>query len=346
MEVSQCGSLPTHVPRWLARRPYAAAQLLRWRNRCRLQPGQVLGIAALCVAAGVGVLAAPRTGVVLRWLAASPLVTLAIAACLFGLCAVRRNERLRSDEATSWLAALPVPGAAIPRLIWATGMPLVAVVLWLALACGAGTIGMAAAQRLVALAAAGALVGTVAGAWSSRGSGPPHPWHYARVLRARPRWATAPSLLPLSHWPLAQGRVFSRPAASRVVLFALLAVPAGRRDPGQVALAVAAGCITAFALLSLSTAAVRAAGDAARWLAPTTVRLRTFIAVFLWQVALKQAAMLAVVIFLACAVDYREALRVGGVLAVSYVALSSAIAALSCVRGARRTGLGSVSRGA
>jgi len=344
--VSQAGSLPTNVPRWLARRPHAAVQLLRWRNAYRLQRARMLSVAVLCGVAGVGVLVAPPTGPALRWLAGSPLVTLAIAACLFGLSAVRRHERMRSDAATSWLAALPVPGSASLRLIWGMTVPLTAASLFLGLAWAVGRIAMPVALRLIILASAGALAGTLAGARSGRGEAHPTGWHYASVRRVRPRWSTAPSLMPLSHWPVAQGRVFSRPSASRVVLFALLAVPAGRRDPGQVALAVAAGCITAFTLLSLSTAAVRSAGDAARWLAPTAVRRHAFVAAFLWQVALKQMAMLAIVLFLACAVDYRAVLRVGVGLAISYVVLSCATVVLSCLRASRRTGLGGAARGA
>lgn len=306
----------------------------------------MLGIAALAAALVLGTLAAPPTGSALRWLAGSPLVTFAISASLFGLAAVRRHERIRADAAASWLAALPVPGSPMRRLAAGAVARLLGTIFLLGLAWAAGRIATAMAGHLIAVTAAGALAGTLTGARSGRGGAQAPGWHYATVRRARAHWATAPSLMPLSHWPLAQGRVFSRPSASRVVLFALLAVPAGRNDPGQVALAVAAGCLTAFTLLSLSTAAVRAAGEAARWLAPTTVRLRDFMGAFLWRVALKQAAILAAVVFLASAVDYRWALRLGSGLAVGYLALSCAAIALACGRAGRRIGLGSAGRGA
>jgi len=73
--------------------------------------------------------------------------------------------------------------------------------------------------------------------------------------------------------------------------------------------------------------------------------LRSFIGAFVWRVALKQTAVLAVVIFLACGVDYPRALRVGWVLAVAYVAISCAAASVACAWACRQAGLGTVSRG-
>jgi hypothetical protein len=305
----------------------------------------MLGVAALAAALAAAVLWAPPTGLALEWLAGSPVTTFAASACLFGLSAVRRQERLRAQAAADWLAALPVPGSAILRLISGAAAGLLAVTALLGLAGVLGRVTPGMALRLALVTAAGALAGTLAGGRPSRGGASGSPgWHYTSVRRPRPRWATAPSLLPLSYWPLAQGRLFSRPMASRVVLFALLAVPAGRRDPGEVALAVGAGCLTLFTLLSLSLAAVRAAGDAARWLAPTTIRLRVFLAALVWRVVVKQAAVLAVVIVLACAVDYPQALRVGLVLAAAYLAVSCAAVAAACAWACRRDGLGSGGR--
>lgn len=347
MEVSPSSSLPAGIPRRLARRPHWAAALLRWRNVYGLRPGRVLGIGALILALALLVLAAPPAGPVLRWLAHSPVITLAISACLFGLSAVRRQEHLQSERATSWLAALPATPSSIARLMLGTAVRLLAASAFLGLAWAVGRLPPGAASRLLYGTVAGALVGTLAALPLSGGNAQAPPgWHYAAVRRARPRWATSPSLAPLSYWPLAQGRLFSNPKSSRVVLFALLAIPAGRRDPGEVAIAVAAGCLTVFTLLSLSMAAVRAAGDAARWLAPTTIRLRSFIVAFIWGVAVKQAGVLAVVIFLACAVDYRQSLRVGVPLAAAYVVLSCAAASVACTRACRRVGLGTRRRGA
>jgi hypothetical protein len=349
--VSHAGSLPADIPRRLARRPHLAVALLRWRNACRRERRRLLGTAAVIVALALAVLAAPPAAAALRWLARSPVVTFAFGACLFGLSAIRRQERIQSEAATSWLAALPVPGSSIFRLVLGAVARLFAAIAFLGLAWAVGRLAMLEAWRLAGAVAAGALAGTLAGLLTGlsqrarAGAGSPG-WHYASVRRSRSRWATAPSLTPLSYWPLAQGRLFSRPRTSRLVLFALLAIPAGRRDPGELALAVAAGCLTAFTLAALSTAAVRAATDAARWLAPTTLRVRAFIVAFIWGIAVKQAAVLAVVIFLACAVNRAVALRAGLPLAAAYVALSCAAAAVACARASRRLGLGAARRGA
>jgi hypothetical protein len=344
--VPQASSLPVRIPRPLARRPHLAAALLRWRNAYRLRRARVRAIAVLGLALLAALLWAPPTGPVLRWLAGSPIIAFAVSACLFGLAAARDQERLRCAAASSWLAALPVRRASILPVVSRAAARLAATILFLALAWAAGRVATEADLRLALLWAAGALAGTVAGSRLGSGAAAGSPgWHYARVHRARARWATAPSLAPLAYWPVAQGRVLSRPSASRVVLFALLAVPAGSTDPGQVGLAVAAACITAFTLLALSTAALRAAGGAARWLAPTTLGLRAFIAALIWRTAAKQAAVLALVVFLACAVDERQALRVGLPLALAYLLISCAAVAAACARACRRVGLGSTGRG-
>lgn len=324
-----------------------AAALLRWRNAYHLRRARTCSIAALAVALVVAVLVVPPTGPVLEWFAGNPVITFAVIACLFGLSAVRRQARLQADATSSWLSALPVTSAPLLRLVLGTAARLVAAVILVGLACAAGRVTTAAASLLALVTAVGALIGTLAGLRLLGGAVTASPgWHYASVRRARRRWATAPSLAPLSYWPIAQGRIFSRPKmTSRVVLLALLSIPAGRYDaPGQVAIAVAAGCITLVTLVSLSAAAVRVAGDAARWLAPTTIRSWTFVGAFVWRVAMKQAAVLAAVIFLACAVNYPQALRVGAVVAMAFLAISCAVCSAACVWGCRRVGLGAASR--
>jgi hypothetical protein len=339
--VPQPSSLPPAIPRLLAPRPHLAVAWLRWRNAYRLRRARVLGVAALLAALTAAALAAPPTGRALQWLAASPLIAFALSTCLFALSALRYQEHLRNQSATSWLAALPVRRALGLRMLAAALVRLAAVLAGLALACAVGALPNQGLLRLALATGAGALLGTVAGAgWGSRGAGGAPHWHYAQVPRPRRGWATAPALAPLSCWPVAQGRVFSRPSATRIVLFALLAVPAGRRDPGEVALAVGAACLTGFTLLSLALAGIRSAADAARWLAPTTLRMRAFVAAFLWRLAAKQAAVLAVVIFLAAAVQDPRALRIEAVLAAVYLAICCAAIATACARACRRFGLG------
>lgn len=324
-----------------------AAALLRWRNAYHLRRAWVFGIAALTIALALGLLAAPPTGAMLQWLAGSPVITFAISACLFGLAAVRAQARLQADATSSWLAALPVAGSSLSRLVLATGARFLGILVFLGLAWAVGRATTAMASVLALVTAAGALAGTLVGLRLGGGAAGSPGWHYASVRRARPRWAAAPSLAPLSYWPLAQGRFFSRPkTTSRVVLFALLSIPAGVHDvPGQVAIAVAAGCITFATLLSLFAAALRVAGDAARWLAPTTIRLWTFVGAFVWRVAVKQAAVLAVVILLACAVDYPQALRVGVRIAAVFLVISCAASSAVCVWVCRQVGLGMARRG-
>lgn len=346
--MSQASSLPAGIPRLLARRPHLAAALLRWRNLYHLRRGRVLGITALVVALAVGLVLAPPTGSALQWLAGSPPIPFAISACLFGLAAVRRQARIQAEAATSWLAALPAPGSVILRLVSKSFAGLLGAVCLVGLAWTAGRLAPGMAWVLVLAMAGGALLGTLAG-WrlQARAGKNAALWQYATVRRARRRWATAPSLSPLSYWPVALGRIFSRPKTTAVVvLVVLLSIPSGRyQPPGQVVIAVAAATITVFTLLTLSVAAVRVAGDAARWLAPTTIRLRSFIGAFVWRVALKQAAVLAAVMFLACAVDYPRAIRVGLALSAAYLVISCAAASVACAWAGRQAGLGAPRRG-
>ena len=348
MEVPQASSLPAGMPRGLARQPHMAAALLRWRNIYHLRRAWFLGATLLTLALVIGLLAASPTGQVLQWLADDPVLTFAISAGLFGLSAVRRQARIQADAAGSWLSALPVASSPLLRLLLGTAAQWLAAVVFVGLALAVGRVTATAASLLALVTAIGTVAGTLAGlrltggaAAASRG------WQYASVRRARPRWATAPSLAPLSYWPLAQGRFFSRPKmTSRVVLLALLSIPAGRYDPpGQVAIAVAAGCITLVTLLSLSAAAIAAAGEAARWLSPTTIRLGTFVSAFVWRVAMKQAAVLAVVIFLACAVDYSQAIRIGVKAGVAFLVASCLASSAACLWACRQTGLGAARRG-
>lgn len=348
MEVPRASSLPAGVPRGLARRPQLAVALLEWRNAWHLRPLRILTLAGLGVALVAGLLTAPPTGRVLQWLAANPVILFAVGAGLFGLWAVRRQARIQADAARSWLSALPVSGSPLLRLVSGTAAWLLAAVLLVGLVWAVGRITAAMAAVIVPVMAVGALAGTLAGVRLIGTAANASPgWHHAAVRRARRRWATAPSLAPLSYWPLAEARFLSRPKmTSRVVLLVLLSIPAGLHDvPGQVALAVAAGCITFLVLLSLCAAAVRVAGDAARWLAPTTIRLWRFVGAFVWCVAMKQAAVLAVVIFLACAVDYPRAVRIGVPSAALFLVISCALAAAVCAWACRRTGLGAARRG-
>jgi hypothetical protein len=320
-----------------------AAALLRWRNAHQTRPALVRSIAALAVALVLGLLAAPPTGRWLHWLAVNPVLVFAVSTGLSGLSAVRRQARIQAQASSSWLAALPVASSPLLRLMLGTAARLLAAIVFVGLAWITGRVTAATASVLLLVSAAGTIAGTLGGLRLIGNAAAASPgWHYATVRRARRRWATAPSLAPLSYWPVAQGRFFSRPKmTARVVLLMLLSIPAGLHDvPGQVAIAAAAGVITFITLLSLSAAAVRVAGDAARWLAPTTIRPWTFVGAFVWRVTAKQAAVLALVILLACAVDYPQALRVGVKVAAVFLLASCAVSAAACAWACRRAGLG------
>jgi hypothetical protein len=336
------------MPRGLACRPHLAAALLRWRNTYRLRRTWFLSAVALALGLVIALLAAPPTGRVLAWLAGSPVVAFAISAGLFGVSAARRQARIQADAASSWLSALPTASSSLLRLLAGTAAQLLAVVVFVGLALAVGRVTAAAASQLVLATAIGTMAGTLGGLRLVGRTGAASPgWHHASVRRARRQWASAPSLAPLSYWPLAQGRLFSRPkVTSRVVLLVLLSIPAGRYNvPGQVAIAAAAGCITLLTLLSLSAAAVATAGEAARWLAPTTIRLWRFIGAFAWRAVAKQAAVLAVVIFLACAVDYSQVLRIGVKAAVAFLLASCLASSAAGIWACRQVGLGAARRG-
>src|SRR5487761_592629 len=149
MEVPRARPLPAGIPRRLARRPHMAAALLRWRNAYHLRRVRVLSGAALALALALGVLAAPPTGPVLQWLAASPVITFAISAGLFGLAAIRRQARIQIDGASSWLSALPVASSPLLRLVWGTCAWLLAAVAFVGLAWAAGRVTTAMASVLV-----------------------------------------------------------------------------------------------------------------------------------------------------------------------------------------------------
>ena len=332
--------LPADFPRWAARRPHVLTALLRWQNAYRRSRARALLIALLALAMACGLAGIPQTGLVLAWLGSNIIVTFVLATCLFGLSVIRRRERAAVAAASSWLAALPAMSSISLRVVLGSCAQLLLVVFFAALTFLLGRLEASAAWRLALAAFGGAGVGSLAG-WrlrSGRDDGAPG-FHYAIVRRVRGHWATAPSLLPLSYWPAAQGRIFSRPKViSRVAFITMMTLPLG--TPGQVALAMAAASIALFSIVSLSWAAIRVAFDAARWLAPTTLRRARFMAAMVWRVLLTQALSMAVMVFLACAIDLPRALRLGLVLGVGSLAVSLAAAAVACSWACRRVGLG------
>jgi len=300
----------------------------------------------LVLAAACGLAELPQTGLVLGWLGSNVVVTFVLAVCLVGLSTTRRRERTEAEVANSWLTPLPAATPVFRRVLLGTGASLLLLIAFAALCCLLGRLDATATRRLALALLAGAVCGSLAGWRLPRAADDGAPaFHYATVRRARARWATDPSLLPLSYWPTAQGRIFSRPKVlARVAFMALIGLPLG--TPGQVALAAAAACIAIFSMTSLSRAAVRVAFDAARWLAPTTLRRGRFTAAMVWRVILTQAAATAVIVFFACAIDLPRALRLGVTLGIGFLMVSLAISVLACGWACGRVGLGALSRGA
>lgn len=325
---------------WAVRRPHAAAALLRWGHLYRRSRTRVLLILLLGPMAAAGLAEVPQTGRILDWFGRNVVVTFVAAACLFGLSAVRRRERLTAEAARSWLAATPVASPVGLEMIWGTAVRLVGVTSFAALAWVLGKAAAPATGRFALALLGGAVLGSLAG-WRlphAGGGGTPG-YHYALVRRARRRTASAPSLLPLGDWPAAQGRIFSRPKVlARVAFLTLLTLPLG--TPGQVALAIAAAAAAASSLAALSWAVLRVAFAAARWLAPTTLVPRRFLAALIWRVLLTQALSAAVMVCLACAIDLPQALRLGIPLAAGFLLVSLAAAAVTCGWACRRAGLG------
>jgi hypothetical protein len=324
----------------MAHRPYVAAALLSWRNRYRRGRTRIGCILVLALAAACALAEIPQTGSVLGWLGRNTLVTLVAAVCLFGLSASRRRERIAAEAADSWLAALPAAGSVPLRVVWGTAVRLALVTSFAMLTLILGRLDAGAARGLALALVGGAVLGSLAG-WrlphAARDGAPG--FHRATVCRVRARWASAPSLLPLSYWPAAQGRIFSRPKVlARVGFLVLVTLPLG--TPGQVALAIAAAAVAFSSMAALSLAAIRVAFDAARWLAPTPLSRGRFMAALAWRVILTQALFCAVMLALAGAIDLPQALRLGIPLAAGWLAASLAAAVIACGSASRRAGLG------
>ena len=335
------GSLPASVPRWAARRPHAAAALLRWMNAYRRSRARMLLMLLLALGGACGLAEIPQTGLVLGWLGSNVVVTFVLAVCLVGLSTTRRRERAAIEAANSWLTPLPAATPVFRYILLGTVARLLLLIAFAALCCLLGRFDATAARRLALALLAGAACGSLAG-WrlprAAGGDGAPA-FHHATVHGVRARWATDPSLLPLSYWPAARGRIFSRPKVlSGVAFMTLIGLPLG--TPGQVALAVAAACIALFSMTSLSLAAIRVAFDAARWLAPTTLRRGRFTAAMVWRVILTQAAAAAVIVFFACAIDLPRALRLGVIPGIGFLTVSLAVSAVACGWACGRVGLG------
>jgi hypothetical protein len=343
--VQELRALPPGLARSLAsRRPALLAASLGSCNALRRSPARTGSIAALLIGACAAVLGFPAIGAVLAWFAAHGVLTGTISAGLFALPLMRRKSRLLASTSASWLAALPVSAPLSPRALGALLrlLPLLALA---GLAWAGGRIEAAAAAHLIGAAALGALAGVAVGAIVSRALGLGAPGsQYASLRRARARWAEAPSLRPLSYWPVARGRIFSRPKSlARVALLVALCLPLG--TSGELALVVLAACLAAYGLVLLSLAAARVAFEAARWLAPTGVDRRRFALALEWRALLKQMVGCLLMVLLARLIGLPWAFRLGIPVCAAILLASWASTAVCCALACRRAGLGAAIRG-
>ncbi|MGB6488198.1 MAG: hypothetical protein WBE91_15080 [Steroidobacteraceae bacterium] len=335
------------MPRWMAAHPHLSSRLLAWTNAYRYRRWRTFFPALLIIFGLSAVAVLPPTGPILGWLGRNWAVTFVIAASIFTLSTARRRQHASIAAATSWLASLPTGIPVRMQVIVGTAARLAAFVAFAALVWVVGAIDRSDFSRLALAATAGAAVGLLGG-WRLPRTGIGAPgFHYAIVRRARARWASAPSLLPLGNWPAAQGRIFSRPKKTApIVLLAMMAIPSGvHGGPGQAALAVAGFCMALYSVISLSAAAVRVAFDAARWLAPTTVGKRRFTVALNWRVMLTQILAMVVLILLTASIDLRGTLAVGVPLVALYLCASLAVASVAAWLACHRAGVGTSARG-
>ena len=337
--------IPLSLPRSLAsRQPAVLAALLGLWNVLRRSRALTWSIAALLIGACWAVLGLPAVGALLAWFAAHEVLTGTISASFFALPLMRRKSRRLARASASWLAALPVSTPVPPRALGA----LARLVLLLALAGLAwlgGRIEAPAEAHLITASVLGALAGLAVGTIVSRALGlGTQGSQYATLRQARACWAEAPSLRPLSYWPVARGRIFGRPKSlSRVALLAALCLPLD--TSGQLALVVLAACLAAYSIVSLSHAAAGVAFEAARWLAPTGLARRRFALALEWRVLLKQMAGCLVMVLLARLIGLSWAFRLGIPVCAAILLASWALTAVCCALACRRAGLGAAPHG-
>ncbi|HVW69713.1 MAG TPA: hypothetical protein VHB68_12105 [Steroidobacteraceae bacterium] len=298
------------VPRWLHSRPFllagalSAGNLLR-RNRALLP---VAGVAFL----GASVLLTlPVVGGFLEVLAQYPVAPFAFIAVAAAVATGRRRSSVVASLVSSWLAPLAAPSSFVLRMIWPALVQLLSLLWVILVPLAAGSLRGAAALTVLSASGVAFIAGSVAGWFTPRGAAASAPdFHYVAVRKARRSWAQAPRLVPLSYWAVGRARAFIKPRfTAKALLLVLMALPMGIR--GEQAIAVAAGAGVVLYVGALTVAAVRVAGEAARWLAPTTLGYLRF------TVALGYRALLALlwtcgwVIFLSYAVGLPGALSRG-----------------------------------
>jgi hypothetical protein len=248
-------------------------------------------------------------------------------------CAVttaRRKTSVYRSLIDSWLAPLAAPASVFVRMALAPVLQLVLLLLAIGVPMLAGSLSHTGAATL-SLVVSGAYVAGCGVGWLAphdKSIGTPN-FHYVAVRKPRANWAQAPRLEPLSYWAMGQVRVSTKPkVTATATLFVLLALPMG--TGGEQALAIAAGAWVVVYLLALDVTAIRVAIQAARWLAPTTLRYLPFTLALGYRIVLAQLWVCGWVVVLGSATAYRGALHLGLALTVDCLVSSCVTVTLAC----------------
>jgi hypothetical protein len=317
-------SISRRVPGWVLSRPYAAVAALRCLNVCR----RYRWLMAACVLTVGGALwAAARLGTALETAWAHWRLVAVVAFLWSYVGAHRRRLRIAAEDAQSWLSPVAVPRSHFLRMTFAPGLQLLAVALLLA-ADALARPGAGVAVRLLLLVTLCFGVGLLAGWLARQRLGGVPSSHYVKVRYPRARWATAPTLTPLSYWASGQASVFLKPKViARAALPVLLAVPMG--ISANDALGTAALAIVVLSLMGHTVAALRVALAAGAWLSPTPVERRRFAVAVGSAALMAQALTCVVVLFLASAVAPAALIRRFSAIAAVFLAESAALILLA-----------------
>lgn len=321
---SAWSSISRRVPGWVLSRPYAAVAFLHCVNVLR----RYRWLMAVCVIAVGGALwAAAHFGTALET-AWAHWGLVGLGAFLWSYVgAHRRRVRMAAEDASSWLAPLPVSRSHFLRMTFVPGLQLLAIAILLAAGALSGPR-TGVAVRLFVLVTACFAIGLLSG-WLARlrQAGVPNS-HYVKVRYPRSRWATAPTLIPLSYWAAGQASVFLKPKViARAALPVLLAVPMG--ISANDAFGTAALAIVVLSLMGNTVAALRVTLAAGAWLSPTPVDRRRFAVAVGSAALIAQALTCVVVLVLGGAVAPTALIRRLSADAAAFLAESAALILLA-----------------
>jgi len=307
-------SFPSSIPSWLLRQPALLPRWLacleRWRRLGRSKTAAIAGIGMVASIAAVVAVAHWSSGAWLSALDEYWLLVLIVAG-IHSVTSVSRSRRhAMAAWSESWLATAPLSAAAVGvnRAIDCFALLflqyLVACLLLAIVAIAGGEFGMV--LRPFAALTAGVLVGSAVGWWlpEAKHREQREASRYAVHAAAGNTAVLQPSDSGLSHWPVARAMSMGRPENSRLlfVCVALFAVQSG--TSAVRGLAILLVWTMASYLVSLLSAGVTVAKEAAHWLRSTPV---SFVG-FAWPLARRALLHQAIgIVVIAAAVFASEA---------------------------------------